>query len=70
MVPAGTGRDRDFPEAAAGRATSDPRHIRVTTPAILPALTWMAAGSLNGQNRSNDLHIFGRRFSDDVRRVF
>ena len=30
MVPAGTGRDRDFPDAAAGRATSDPGHIRTT----------------------------------------
>src|SRR5512142_2608417 len=49
MVPAGTGRDRDFPEAAAGSPASGPGHIRATAPAILPALTWMAAGSLDGQ---------------------
>ena len=71
IVPVGTGRDRNFPDAVAERA----RRVIQATSAPPGALRffrlwpgWRQVALMG--SRINDLRIFGRRFSDDVRRVF
>jgi hypothetical protein len=76
MVPGGTGRYRDFRHAVTSsrrkRAASDPGHTgiagRLEFFMLWPA--WRRVALMGRSDQHLHLHIFGRRFSDDVRRVF